>query len=66
MFSYSHYILLLVGGPFPSDFTLDYLQNSGFRAPLLFAEREHLGMRLPGADFTVADVMYVGLLEPVC
>jgi hypothetical protein len=39
-----------------SSFTLEYLLRTGFRTPLLFEERRHLGLVVPDPSFSVSDV----------
>ncbi|XP_067837895.1 lysine-specific demethylase 2A-like, partial [Heptranchias perlo] len=43
------------------DFTFQYVQRDGLRAPLIFKEKEGLGIKMPEPDFSVSDVkMFVG------
>lgn len=39
------------------DFNLNFVRKTGLRTPLRFKERDHLGMAIPDASFTVNDVM---------
>ncbi|XP_045539000.1 jmjC domain-containing histone demethylation protein 1 isoform X2 [Papilio machaon] len=44
-----------------SELTISYLQKNGFTTPLLFKEKNGLGLRVPTSNFTVNDVrMCVG------
>ncbi|CAL4086162.1 unnamed protein product, partial [Meganyctiphanes norvegica] len=38
------------------DFDLGYMQKNGFNWPLLFKEKEKLGIEVPGSDFSINDV----------
>jgi hypothetical protein len=42
-----------------AELTVEYLQQNGLKAPIIFHELEHLGLVVPRSTFTVADVMWV-------
>ncbi|CAG2053644.1 unnamed protein product [Timema podura] len=44
-----------------SDFNLTYIQKHGFEVPVLFRDKEGLGLKVPGPKFSVRHVrMYIG------
>nr|CAD7438385.1 unnamed protein product [Timema bartmani] len=50
-------------GPFHFglDFNLTYIQKHGFDVPVLFRDKEGLGLKVPGPKFSVRHVrMYIG------
>ncbi|KAM9306545.1 lysine (K)-specific demethylase 2Bb isoform 2-T2 [Pholidichthys leucotaenia] len=38
------------------DFTYEYVQREGLRAPLIFKEKDQLGIRMPDPEFTVSEI----------
>ncbi|XP_028273488.1 lysine (K)-specific demethylase 2Bb isoform X1 [Parambassis ranga] len=38
------------------DFTYEYVQREGLRIPLIFKEKDELGIRMPDPEFTVSEV----------
>uniref|UniRef100_I3JXM2 Lysine-specific demethylase 2B n=1 Tax=Oreochromis niloticus TaxID=8128 RepID=I3JXM2_ORENI len=38
------------------DFTYEYVQREGLRIPLIFKEKDQLGIRMPDPEFTVSEI----------
>uniref|UniRef100_A0A3Q0SEF2 Lysine-specific demethylase 2B n=1 Tax=Amphilophus citrinellus TaxID=61819 RepID=A0A3Q0SEF2_AMPCI len=38
------------------DFTYEYVQKEGLRIPLIFKEKDQLGIRMPDPEFTVSEI----------
>uniref|UniRef100_A0A7N9APQ1 Lysine-specific demethylase 2B n=1 Tax=Mastacembelus armatus TaxID=205130 RepID=A0A7N9APQ1_9TELE len=48
------------------DFTYEYVQKEGLRIPLIFKEKDGLGIRMPDPEFTVSEIKgLVGSRRPV-
>uniref|UniRef100_A0A8C5HGN3 Lysine-specific demethylase 2B n=1 Tax=Gouania willdenowi TaxID=441366 RepID=A0A8C5HGN3_GOUWI len=48
------------------DFTYEYVQREALRIPLIFKEKDELGIRMPDSDFSVSEIKgLVGSRRPV-
>ncbi|KAF7667541.1 hypothetical protein LDENG_00057710 [Lucifuga dentata] len=48
----SNFVLLMEG----KDFTYEYVQREALRIPLIFKEKDGLGIRMPDPEFTISEI----------